>query len=251
MRPFWQLLRKEIRQSLPDMGFVAAAVLLNYGFLLTRDQAALQTNQLFLFLELAPAAFILPWLCWRSVAVWRRDWNSHHAYLLLSLPVSGWVIAAAKLLVITLEAALAFILMTAGFHASWVKLADIHLTPSGYGSLIAWILGSTLMATILLLTVLLLLQCAYVASRLVARLRWLVFAATVVTGWWGALRLGGLLSPLLGWLPRLPIVTMSLNNNYMERQVLVIQSAPLVGVLLVLATAFWLMARWVERDLEA
>lgn len=226
MNRFWQLLRKEMRQALPAMGFFTGGMLLLFA---TIAYYGAPINSPRFFVALLPLQFVPLWILWRSVSVWRRDYSGNHMLLLLSLPVPGWMLVTVKLLAVVVEAAFYLVVIGVGFSSLWTNnSASTPLSVGGYGFLVWWAPYSILTIGLMILFPALLLQFAYLASRLTARLRGLVFAATLLVAWWLPFRVGGLCS----------------------HRCFNIQVAPLVGALLVLGGLFWLSARWVERDLE-
>lgn len=250
-RPFLQLLWKELRHSLNPMLFYTGASLLLYFlpvFVPGLRGIPLQ-NTLWLFVILMPLQALPFWVIWRAIATWRREWTGNHMLLILSLPVPGWQITSAKLLALFLEVLLYGMVHSIGFMP--YMLPEFSLTLPGYLTLSLWVAGGALYLALISCCFFLTVHFAYLAGRLVSRGGWLVALAAFFTSLWAAIRLGGLLSPLLQWLPRVPFYGLSIASGTVNRTVIYIQVAPLVGVLLVLALLFWLSARWVERDLEA
>lgn len=237
MGRFMSLLKKEWRQTLPMTALMVAAgllvVVLRFSpgitefFHVTVQQDGVNkiefiadgfapTYRLFLAL-LVPVLFLwLPgWAAWQGYHGFRQEWSSSQSHLLMSLPVTGWQLVAAKLAV-----AWSGILLYGGIAgAALIPLAksvgldgaaDLSLSAA---ELARWgaaytHMGITLLACALIVSmgIVLISQWSWIVGRAVGRWEWAASLAALVSGFWLMLRAGIWGGRLLGG--RLPEFTL-------------------------------------------
>lgn len=246
---FWRLLRKEVRQAAPVALGLGAIIVAWHLFLYTRIDrwpAELVTS-----LAVVPLGFVPLWLLWRSVATMRQEWTGNHMYLLLTLPVPGWSIASAKVLIVMAEAALYTVVVGSG-SLFLVRAAgllqqlplDAIRMPTGFAVLVVGVSLLSPLATVIAT------QFSYIASRLAPRLAGLVFAVVFVLSAWFIARAGTVLTPLFRWLPDVTLSADAIANGVVVKGGLSLSIAPAVGSLVAVAALFWATATLLERDIE-
>ncbi len=187
-----------------------------------------------------------------AVTTWKREWDQHHDLLLLSLPVRGWWLVTAKLCAALLETAtLTVTIVVSVLLVGRTELVQPIYDFTGPGLMLYWtLLVVVLPWTLGTAVVHILGQLAALVSRIVPLFSSLVGVCTFAIGLWGIIRVGGLLAPLLRWLPALPLYSISVSGGIGYEQWLRVQMAPLAGALLALAGLFWLAGWLVEREIE-
>lgn len=245
---FWRLLKKEIRQGAPAAVVIAAVVVAWHMFLYTR--IGRWPVELVFGLGVLPIGFVPLWLLWRGFAVMRQEWIGNHMHLLLALPVPGWAVAASKAVVVMLEAAWFALIIGVGGAVLGFK---VELIPAGvldlrgsWGPYAVAVAGSLLTPFLWIVMT----QLAYVAGRLTARLSWLVSALVFVLSGWFVLRLGTVLTPLLRWVPALPLTADVIVNGVVVKTGLALDWTPAVGTILGMGGLFWAVSTLLERDVE-
>ncbi|MFC4104145.1 hypothetical protein [Paenibacillus xanthanilyticus] len=136
------------------------------------------------------------------------EWRTNTIYLLMSLPMRGWKVLAAKLaaLLLLLVGTLAWM----GVSFSLILLRNLWealFSDQAFGEISATLLnmaGNSSWIYLLAIALLVLLaQFAFLCGQLVARFRWVVVLAAFFGGLWLIFRAAPLLSMLLAWLPDL------------------------------------------------
>lgn len=246
---FWRLLNKEIRQASSTALVIAAVVVVWHVFLHTRigrwpEEAVLAAGAF-------PMGFVPLWLLWRSFATMRQEWAGNHTHLLLALPVPGWAIAASKAAVVMLEAAFFIVVIGGGAAALGFKTGLLSQIPfedirTPWGKPI--IIGAILLLSPLMWIVMT--QFAYVAGRLASKLSWLVSAVAFALSGWFIVRAGTVLTPLLRWMPDLPVSADVIVNGVVVKAGLSLDWTPAAGTILAVGALFWAVSTMLERDVE-
>ena len=243
---FWKEFR-EIRTYL-ILSNLLAFLLLAYLSMDRRVPAMVALN-----LSLLPLLLPLVRAPVHAVSSWRREWTEHHDLLLLSLPVRGWVLVAAKLTMALLETAslcttIVLCLLLMGRTEQIQPVLDFL----GTGLLLYWSLLLILLPWLLgTLFLHILGQVAALVSRITPVFASLAAVVTFLVGLWLLIRGGGTLGLLLGWMPALPVYVVALENGVGFSARLHLQMAPLYGALVVVAGLFWVSVWLVEREIEA
>lgn len=246
---FWRLLRKEARQVAPVALGIVAVVVGWHLFLYTRVDR--WPNNLVTGLAAVPLGFVPLWMYWRSVATMRQEWTGNHMYLLLSLPVPGWYIAASKVLIVMAEAIVYTVVIGGGsltlvWAAGWLKEIPIEAFRPSPGFM-ALVLGAALLSP---LAVVIVTQFSYIASRIARRFTGLVAAVVFVLSVWFIVRVGTVLSQLFEWLPDVTLSANAISSGVVVNAGLSLSIAPAVGSILAVAALFWATATLLERDIE-
>jgi len=248
MQMFLTLLKKDLRQSLLPVALYIGFTLVVYAL-----ATQFQDPRAVLMFPLAslPLAGLLFYIPWRSLSLWRREWQGNHSLLLLSLPVPGWQQVLVKLLTVVIEVVAILPFATT---VSYLQIQGALGGLPGLGAVAVGLLQSTYPYALLPIcfAMALLVQSAYLASRLYRRFRWLLFGSALLVEIWAFFRLGSLLSvPLRRLLPfGVPFTHMEINDGHLFHYVRYLHPAPLLVSALIVGAVLWLVGRWVERDLE-
>lgn len=249
-RPYLQLLLKEAKQALGTAlvftGIIAALLL----YLLSRVGS--WPNEIIMVIMVSLSGFIPFWALWRTYYSLRQEWNGDHMYLLLSLPIPGWYITSTKLIVALLEllvytaliqGALLYVFSVGGDTILPLQL----LTEPAF---IGTALRVAVLSVLMLLVGMIVLQFSYLAARLVSKRRGLMMLFVVFVSGWLVLRVGGLISPLLQWIPDVPLHQIEIRDGLVQTSTARIGLAPFFGSLLASLALFWFGSNLLERDIE-
>lgn len=260
---FGQLLWKEVRQAAPAAAVFLLGIVLWDAFVKSRIGVWAGPRSI-LPLAALPLGVLPFWAVGRMAYRLRRDYATPHAHLLLSLPVPGWQLAGAKLLVLWLEVTLYALAIVVGcvVVAQGIDFADLMapLPPGLMEATVRALLRDGLIAGViafLAIPVLLtLVQLAWVVGRMFPRGHGLVTALAFLGGGWLLLRAGTLASVVLGWLPHwnlfiIPDITVHREGTAsVVMAAVAVHPAPFLGIGLA-ALASFLMAAWLlEHQLE-
>ena len=263
MAGYSRLLWREVRPALPVAIAYVAGILLWSAFLGTR--VGRWPDGVVLAMAQTPLWTLPPWALWRMFHGLRNDLDTPHAYLLLSLPVPGWQLASAKVLVVWAELAMYAAAAAVGL-ASVFKAAGVPGLPPGLSAGQVQLFEQTLVYAMVLLLLLLLgfgapawlvlAQAAWSAGHAVRRARGLVMAMAFLAGLWLLLRAaiagGAVLGALPGWalLPYPDVVRYPGGSWAVEPKWLAIHPGPLIGVAVAAVAGFFASARWIEHALD-
>lgn len=244
---FRKLFLKEFRVALPLYGvFCAAVLLLHLLFLYKKDD----WNP-----EYVPAlTLFLPYLFAGALAVGMgyyqlySEWRSNSVYLLLSLPVRGWKVLAAKL-----AASLALLVATsvwiAGSFAAtllpshWQEFNEYDQAVDAFPALFNLAAHSLWMYLFFVTLFIIVVQFAFLCGQLVTRFKWLVVFAAFFAALWLIMRINPLLSVVLQWAPELIVGGNELDMVYFN-------SGPFIGLALLGAALAWLNGYIFEKEVE-
>ena len=252
MKAFWQLLRKELLAQRWAVG-----ILLGLSFvwhLLLYSKIGIWYSQAILSLGLIPFFFIHLWILWISIQLYRTEWAEDTAYLLLSLPVSSWLITGVKLLTVVLYTCFSLLVIAASyftfFRGEIISAIQPYLMYLETGWYKRDLINIGLILFIFFVGSIMLIHFSYICSRMVNRLRGLVLIWVFLLSNWVCSQLANLIEPLLNWLPTfgvdLPYVEF---GNLMLREYR-IPSSPFVSYILVVFGLFalgnWLWEKQIE-----
>lgn len=247
---FWRLVQKEIRQAAPMAAIVAGVVIAWHLFLSTRFGK--WPSEGIIGLSALPLGFIPLWILWRSFATMRQEWTGNHMYLLLSLPVPGWYLASAKVIIVVVEAAFYTVVVGSGMLILTLSsglldgiLAEAIVRPT-WGPVLVMVAISVLSP----LSWIVVTQFSYVAGRLTSKLSGLVSVIVFVLSGWFIVRMGTVLTPLLGWVPDLRLSADVLVDGVVVKNGWQLDVTPAIGAALAIAGLFWLGGYLLERDVE-
>lgn len=248
-RRFRLLLRKELTGLEGLFPLLLAATVLWELFLASRLQV--WRPELVAPLSLLPLGVIPFWVAWAGFQSVRAEWNGDHAQLLLTLPVPYWQIHGVKLLAIWLQAG--FTALLVGVAALFLARGPIReLQVSGLWDLVlASLPTAAALWWLLVIHLSISAQFASAVWRMVPRFGGLVALwATVVAAWLGD-RLSRLLGYLFQWVPDLRLMGVNVYGAgaqaVLTRQLIFIDSGPLLASLLVGLGLFWVGAILLER----
>lgn len=253
MKAFWQLLRKDLLSQRWAMGILLVLTLGWHIFLSTK--VGVWYREATLMLGLIPFSFIQLWVIWISFQIYRTEWSEDTAYLLLSLPVSSWMITGVKLLTVVL-CTLFGVLVMLGSYLIFLK-ADIkpvweivypYLATGWYKRNL---INLGVLSLFYFIGSVILMHFAYLCSRMVNRFRGLVVIWVLLVSTWLTTKIAAILKPLLRWLPSIgmdiPLIENSLIQEIREFK---IPAGPFVGQLLAVI-ALLVLANWLwEKQIE-
>lgn len=246
---FWPMLRKDFRQALPAAAGIIAAVMAWQMFLYTR--IGRWPMDVVLIVSALPFGFVPLWVLSRGLSTLRQEWAGNHMYLLLSLPIPGWYIAGAKVLVVTVEGLAYGVVIGAGWlllarGSGGLELVALEAVRLPWGAII--LLGGLSLTSPLATAVVA--QFSYVASRLAPRLRGLALAVLLPLSGWFVTRAGTVLALPFLWLPHIDFTVHAVVDGVTVRSGMALDVAPVIGSLLAVAALFWATATLLERDVE-
>lgn len=258
MAGYIRLLWREARQATPTAAAFLLGIVFWAAFLASRvgrwPEAAI------LFLATLPLGVLPVWALWRVVHGMRQDYATPHAHLLLSLPVPGWQLASAKLLVAWAElavygaavgAGLLLLARAAGLPSPPPTLSPDELRVVEQALLRTGVTLGLLAALLGAPAWLILTQSAWCVGRLFPRGQGLVSVLAFLSGGWLLLRAGTLAPAVLGWLPRVDLLWFpEVWDAEIRLAAVAVHPAPLVGVvggaLALFALGAWLLEHVVE-----
>lgn len=247
MRSFWQLLRKDI---LSLRWVVAVLVILS---LVWQAYLASKTGNwdgdLIFGLGFLPYIFIPLGLLITSLLVYRNEWKEDTIYLILSLPIKAWQVTVSKLLAVLIGGILGFLAITFGiFILALIQETSFINDYVFQSGVFNYNIGVMLMFILIgLLTGTMLIQLAYIISRMANRLQGLVFIWILVLSSWVIPRLGLLIEPLLRWLPNIRFESYNIVDGQIYTSNIFIPAAPLIAPWLVVIGLFGL-ATWLWQS---
>lgn len=264
MRAYRMLLWREARQAAPAEAAYLLGIAVWTAFLASRigrwhDGAVIALAQV-------PFWTLPPWALWRAFHGLRQDYATPHAHLLLSLPVPGWQLASAKLLVIWAEVVVYGVAAGAALLALLRQLGLPGLPPGLHPTQLALVQGALFRSAAALVLLALLVgapawlavaQAAWVVGRASPWAQGLVSGIAFFAGVWLLLRAGIAAPAVLGWLPHLPLLPyvdfahLGGGQWAVEPRLLAIHPAPLVGAAAAALALFAGSARLLERQLDA
>ncbi|MCD1258005.1 ABC transporter permease subunit [Paenibacillus athensensis] len=245
---FRNLFRKEIKSVLPVYGIYALAVMLLH-MVVGYKQSSMDEDTVMV------VSVLLPYLIVSLIAIGSAfyqlyfEWRTNSVYLLLSLPVRGWKVLAAKLTasLAMLLAAIAWTslcLVLLLMQSNWLKLAA-----NGDGEGLGWTTLLNVGVNILWMYVLvvvfmmLIMQFTFLCGQLVSKFKWPVMVCACFGTLWLVIRVTPLLANLLQWTPDIVF-------GSGQDEVVYLHSGPFI-VLLVLCVALLLVnGRIFEKEVE-
>ncbi|HHY09253.1 MAG TPA: hypothetical protein GX528_01660 [Firmicutes bacterium] len=200
---FLRLVRKDLEAIRWSTGIIMGAVLGLLVFLRFK-LAAGWSEQLVSVWMTIPLMFLPFWLLWQSFQGLRTEWRDDTIYTLLSLPVPGWQVTLAKLTTVIVEYTLL---------AGVIVFGNLILNPlvKGFAAEfpVMWLIRNGLLIYLTLLGhiafFVVLIQLAFVVSKMVGRVQALVALWALFLSLWLTTRVGELLAPAFRWLPPIPL----------------------------------------------
>ncbi len=208
MKQFLRLLRKDLETSKFPMLFNSALVIIWIGFLRYQFESN-WSIRVIVGLMTIPLTFLPLWLIWQTYQSLRSEWRDNTIYTLLLLPVPGWQINLSKLVALLIEfttVMAVYIIATLSAFKVPIQyfIGDIFSTVP-----LSWFLRNGLILYVVAMAIfarfIAFVQLAYIAGKLVGKVRglivlWVLFLATWLTQW-----MGYLLKPFFRWLPALKV----------------------------------------------
>ncbi|MFD0674630.1 hypothetical protein [Cohnella sp. GCM10027633] len=244
---FRKLFLKELRGALPLYAVFCGAVLLLHLFLLYKnddwDQAYISSFSL-----------LLPYIFAGTMAVGlgyyqlHAEWRTNTVYLLLSLPVRGWKVLAAKLSATIALLAATSLWIAASYAATllptnWREMNMNDQVTESFPSLLNMAANALWMYLFFVAFFIVVVQFAFLCGQLVARFKWFVVFVSFFAALWLVIKLNPLLSDALRWTPEMMIGGNELEKLYMH-------SGPFIGLALLGAALAWLNGYIFEKEVE-
>lgn len=256
MKSFWQIYRKDL-QALQFTMFLFSVITVVWDvFLFTR--VGRWEEGLPFGLSFIPVGFLQLWVVWDAIQSYRSEWHSGSIYLMLSLPTSGWKQALAKLAAVwTSFTLLSFLSLSGGWFILMRETDLAHeivnvlqQVPRGY--LFSWAIRLGLAYWLSGLATALVVQTAYVVSRLVSRGQFFVMLGALWASLYGLLRLGGFGHYLFAWVPDLQFEALELGAEgaRLGGTWMAIDSGVLLGWALGLGLLYVLISRLLQQVVE-
>ncbi|SDW98030.1 hypothetical protein [Paenibacillus sp. CF384] len=244
---FRNLFRKELKSVWPLYGVFSVAVFL-MDLLLWFKSGVWEDDVLSMLSLLFPYIFIAVVTIGVGYYQLHSEWRTNSIYLLLSLPVRGWKVLAAKLaatitllvgVMLWIAASFSFTLLI----AKWEEWGIVRDLLSFKPELVNLLLHSFWLYLFITVFAVVIVQFAFLCGQLVARLKWLVVLIAFVTALWATLRVSPLLSALLSWTPDIWIGGEGQDGTF-------VQTGPFIVVALIIVGLTWLNGYMFEREVE-
>ncbi|MBE3582747.1 MAG: hypothetical protein IMX01_01385 [Limnochordaceae bacterium] len=255
-RELAQLYRKDLGQLVFTLVLFSVLILAWEVFLFTR--IGHWPEGVPFGLSFIPLGFIPLWTVWDAISSYRSEWHNGTVYLMLSLPTAGWKQAASKLAAVMTSFTLQCLLTLGGVW--FVMMGEARISEDTLSVLRTiprhWLASTGLQAGLALwlfgLGLVVLVQAAYVVSRLAQRWQFVAMLGALFAGGWITVRLGGLGHYLFGWVPRLSLTGLagSPGNFHIVRNAAYVDTGVLIGWglagLLFFGLTIWLLQHVVE-----
>lgn len=254
MSRFFPLVRKDLEASRWPVGILSALIIGYMLLVLFKVPPGLKEQEPLIVLGAAlalPLMFLPLWMFWQSFQTLRSEWREDTVYTLLVLPVPGWQVMLAKLVGLWVEytVLIAVSLVGALLLFSGPVQSALGALPS-----LSWAIQNGLLlylaSLLLLATVVVFVQLAFVVSKMVSRLQGLVAIWTLILGGWLVDRLGLLLEPIFRWIPKLPLHKLLRLGDLRSGVVAEWNLAPKIGTWLGIVALFVLTSYLFEHYVE-
>ncbi|MCK9526894.1 MAG: hypothetical protein M0R49_13335 [Limnochordia bacterium] len=251
MRRFLRLLQKDLQASLLPMGFLSGITIIIMFFTRFRIETAGWPVEASMLAVSIPLVFLPLWLLWQSFQTLRTEWREDTVYTLLVLPVPGWQVMVAKLFAIWIEytALLAVAIVGALVFFTPLVREAIEVLPSVF-----WVVRNGVLlylaSLLMLASVVIFVQLAFVVGKMVGRVQGLVALWTLILSGWLVEKLGALLEPIFRWIPTLPLHKIFRLDELRQGMVADWNLAPQIGtwlgIVAMLALTSYLFEHYVE-----
>lgn len=229
------LFRKEFKSILPLYGVYAVLVGLCHLLLLYK-RASLDNDSIFVISLVIPVVFLGLISVGIGYYQLQVEWKTNSIYLLLSLPVRGWMILTTKLAavlsLITLSLlwiGISFIVIL--FRAKWGDLIGSIDMKELFPSLLNITLNSFWLYILAASLLIIITQITFLLGQLVPRLNWLVRFATFIGIIWLVLRLSPIVSNWLFWTPDFVFGGKELDVEYLHSGPFIVLLVSSIGLL--------------------
>lgn len=247
---YLHLLFKEMQQA---VGAALVFTLLIVGWLVfLTTRVGVWPSPLPFALALAPLGFVPFWALWRTFYSFRQEWTGDHMYLLLSLPIPGWYVTSTKLIVAMIELFLySGIILTGGLLLFSVDgLAGFPIDVLREQAIFATAIKTAIVQTLGLVIIMIVIQFSYLFGRIVNRRKGLMTLFVGVVSFWFVFRVGGLLAPLLKWIPSITLESIDIINGIFYSETFYLGVAPVIGSFIAALLLFVVGSNVLERDIE-
>lgn len=190
----------------------------------------------------------------QGVSSLKGEWSAKTVYLMSLLPVPGWKILGAKVGSV-MTTFLVTNLLGVGLGLLMIKplfgpVISEFLNNFPTHMVVTSVVITGLCYTLAILTLVVVSQLSYLASTLLDRFGWILFAVTFFVSFWVIGRLGEVLSLPFNWLPQLTMYTFNMQNGMATSADIKLNSGDLVGWVLSLIALFIAASHILERDSE-
>lgn len=244
---FRNLFGKEIRSLVPMYG-VFAVVMAVLDFFILYKSKYWEDDVVFML------SLIFPFIFAGAVAVGtgyyqlHTEWRTNSIYLLLSLPIRGWKVLAAKITAVLclfiatlLWIAVCFSVILLG--TTWNELFEGAELSELLPGVLNTAANSLWMYVLVVLFLLAVSQFAFLCGQLVTKLKWLVVLSAFLGALWLAVRITPLLSYMMQWTPDIFFGGLDMDALYLH-------SGPFIVLLLLSFGLIWLNGYIFEKEVE-
>jgi hypothetical protein len=205
----WNLFKKETKSIFPLYGFFAVGVVALHLIVLYKS-ADFQMDATMVLTLVLPYLFLVALAVGTGYYQLHVEWRTNSIYLLLSLPIRGWKVLAAKLAAAVSLLIATSIVIAASFASLLLRVVwDEVSTSEDWSeigpSLVNIVLNFYWICLFAILFLLIVVQFTYLCGQLVAKFKWIVMLSAFFGIIWLVLRISPLLSNLLVWTPEIVI----------------------------------------------
>jgi len=259
MKRFLRLLGKDLEASKLPILFNSGLSIVWIAFLRYRYEAGWSLGMVFILMTI-PLTFLPIWLMWQTYQTLRTEWREKTTYTLLLLPIPGWQITLSKWTALLIE----FTIVLAALVGS-ALLFFLGPINEYYGSFLQavpliWFLRNGFLlylgALATFSSFIILVQLAFIVSKLVGRFRGLAALWTLLLATWLVERVGIILDPLFRWLPpihieqlfRLDVIAQYTNYTPEIAYHYSAEVGSWLATLGLFLLSSWLLENWIETD---
>ncbi|KRE58395.1 hypothetical protein [Paenibacillus sp. Soil750] len=205
----WNLFKKEIKSISPLFGFFTVGVVALHVIVLYKS-ADFQMDATMVLALIIPYLFLVALAIGTGYYQLHVEWRTNSIYLLLSLPIRGWKVLAAKLAAVLSLLIATSIVIAASFaslllRVMWEEVSTSEDWSELGPSLMSLVLNLYWICLFVMLFLLIVVQFTFLCGQLVAKFKWFVMVSAFFGIIWLSLLISPLLSNLLVWTPEIVI----------------------------------------------
>jgi hypothetical protein len=229
------LFRKEFKSILPLYGVYAMLVGLCHLLLLYK-RASLDNDSILVISLVIPIVFLGLISVGIGYYQLQVEWKTNSIYLLLSLPIRGWMILTSKMAAVLSLITLSLLWIGISFsvvllRVQWGELIGSIDVKEVFPTLLNVTLNSYWLYILFAFILIVITQFTFLLGQLVPRVNWLVRVATFIGIIWLLLRLSPIASKWLLWTPNILFGGKELDMIYLHSGPFIVLLACSVGLL--------------------